>query len=59
LQKKGLKSGKTQEEVSEKMRPKQSAISRWESFPDQMTLKNLKEYADAVGAKINITLNQQ
>jgi transcriptional regulator with XRE-family HTH domain len=51
--------GITQSEVGEMMDTKQSAVSRWEKHPEQMTLKNLKEYADAVGAKIHITLERE
>jgi hypothetical protein len=51
--------GITQEKVGEIMDTKQSAVSRWERHPEQMTLKNLKEYADAVGAKIHITLERE
>jgi DNA-binding XRE family transcriptional regulator len=53
------KAGVTQEKVGELMETKQSAISRWEKHPEQMTLKNLKEYADAIGAKIHIILEQE
>jgi hypothetical protein len=53
------KAGVTQEKVGELMETKQSAISRWEKHPEQMTLKNLKEYADAIGAKIHITLEKE
>ncbi len=53
---KRIKEGLTQKEIAEKMGTKQSAISRFESGKGNPTLQFMQKLADALGAKMKVTI---
>ncbi len=50
--------GMTQDEVARRLGTKKSAISRMENHADDVRLSTLRNYAEAVGASLEITLAQ-
>jgi transcriptional regulator with XRE-family HTH domain len=48
--------GMTQDEVARRLGTKKSAISRMENHADDVRLSTLRNYAEAVGASLEITL---
>jgi DNA-binding XRE family transcriptional regulator len=48
--------GLTQEEVARRLNTQKSAISRIENHADDVRLSTLRRYADAVGARLQISL---
>lgn len=48
--------GMTQDEVARRLRTEKSAISRMENHADDVRLSTLRNYAEAVGASLEITL---
>lgn len=50
--------GMTQDEVARRLGTKKSAISRMENHADDARLSTLRNYAEAVGASLEITLAQ-
>ncbi|MEK9156902.1 MAG: helix-turn-helix transcriptional regulator [Patescibacteria group bacterium] len=53
---KRIKEGLTQKEIAKKMGTKQSAISRFEVGKGNPTLQFMQKLADALGAKMKITI---
>lgn len=56
---KRIKEGLTQKEIAEKMGTKQSAISRFESGKGNPTLQFMQKLADALGAKMKVTITKK
>ncbi len=52
-----LKHGMTQAQLAAKLGTKQSAISRFESGTENPTLEFLRKIADALGARISVTIS--
>jgi transcriptional regulator with XRE-family HTH domain len=50
--------GMTQDEVARRLGTKESAISRMENHADDVRLSTLRNYAEAIGASLEITLAQ-
>lgn len=50
--------GMTQDEVARRLGTKKSAISRMENHADDVRLSTLRNYAEAIGASLEITLAQ-
>ena len=50
--------GMTQDEVARRLGTKKSAISRMENHADDVRLSTLRNYAEAIGASLEITLTQ-
>ena len=50
--------GLTQEELARKMNTKKSVISRMENHADDIRLSTLRRYAEALGADIQIRVEQ-
>jgi len=48
--------GMTQDEVARRLGTKKSAISRMENHADDVRLSTLRNYAEAIGASLEITL---
>lgn len=50
--------GMTQDEVARRLGTKKSAISRMENHADDVRLSTLRNYAEAIGASLEITIAQ-
>jgi len=51
------KAGITQEELAGRLRTKKSAISRIENHSEDIRLSTLKQYLEAVGKKLNLSIS--
>lgn len=56
---KRIKEGLTQKELAKKMKTKQSAISRFENGKGNPTMEFMYRLADALGAKMKITITSR